>query len=266
MQLKATNGQIVEKNDPLAVFLSSDVEEQLEEARNMVDVSKQGVAAIEQEIGRGTSDPTERSRLAKELLERKGQMAVYQGRFLYYRDLHEKLTVVAPRAGVVYGLPVIDDIGKAWEQDQDKPFCSVGDPGRLQALVPVPPVDHRLLEDDLKALGPASELTATIRVQGRGGQTWNGRVKQLPTADAKEVPPALANKMGGPLAVKPSTNSHAVVPQSQQYLVAVAFEKPDHAICPGTLAQVKIHCRWHSCAWWVWRTVSLTFDLGLNVN
>jgi hypothetical protein len=29
------------------------------------------------------------------------------------------------------------------------------------------------------------------------------------------------------------------------------------------MAQVKIHCRWRSGAWWAWRTISSTFDLGL---
>ena len=37
----------------------------------------------------------------------------------------------------------------------------------------------------------------------------------------------------------------------------------DRAVCPGTLAQVKIHCKWRSCAWWVWHKISSAFDLGL---
>jgi hypothetical protein len=53
------------------------------------------------------------------------------------------------------------------------------------------------------------------------------------------------------------------VPQSQQYLVTVNLQDADPAVCPGTLAQVKIHCRWRTAAWWVWRAISSTFDLGL---
>jgi hypothetical protein len=53
------------------------------------------------------------------------------------------------------------------------------------------------------------------------------------------------------------------VPLSQQYLIEVEIENPDKYICPGTLAQVKIHLRWRTTAWWVWHKVSDLFDLGL---
>ena len=46
-------------------------------------------------------------------------------------------------------------------------------------------------------------------------------------------------------------------------MLSLVIANPDKAICPGSLAQVKIKCRWQSGAWWVWRTVNDTFDLGL---
>jgi len=52
-------------------------------------------------------------------------------------------------------------------------------------------------------------------------------------------------------------------PQSQQYLVAVEILNPDAAICPGSLAKVKIHCNWRSAAWWTWHKISSAFDLTL---
>ena len=65
------------------------------------------------------------------------------------------------------------------------------------------------------------------------------------------------------MAVKPGSKPEEIVPQSQVYLVGIDILDPDDAICPGVLAQVKIHCRYRSAAWWVWRTISATFDLGL---
>ena len=82
-------------------------------------------------------------------------------------------------------------------------------------------------------------------------------------AEAKTIPPALSSKGGGPLAVKPGGDPNQLVPQSQVYLVGINVEQPDEAIAPGSMAQVKIHCEYRSCAWWVWRTLSQTFDLGL---
>ena len=54
-----------------------------------------------------------------------------------------------------------------------------------------------------------------------------------------------------------------VEPQTQVYLVGIDFENPDRAIAPGTMAQVKIHVEYRSLAWWAWRSLSSTFDLGL---
>ena len=103
----------------------------------------------------------------------------------------------------------------------------------------------------------------TIRVQGRDAHTWSGRISLLPESEAKDVPPALSNKYGGPLSVKPSANPRQMAPQAQHYLVGIDLVDSDSAICSGTMAQVKIHNRWRTCAWWVWHTISSTFDLGL---
>jgi putative peptide zinc metalloprotease protein len=95
-------------------------------------------------------------------------------------------------------------------------------------------------------------------------------VVQLQESNASEVPPQLTSKLGGPLAVKPQSQNRpqgqgnsSLQPQAQQYLVSIRFDNPDDCIYPGTLAQVKIHCQWRSCGWWLWRSVSSSLDLGL---
>jgi hypothetical protein len=108
------------------------------------------------------------------------------------------------------------------------------------------------------------DIAVTIRVSGHGGRTYEGRVAHMPEAEAKQVPAALTTKYGGPLAFKADPSKpDAFVPVSQQYLVGIDLLGPDPSLCPGTLAQVKIHCRWRSSAWWVWRAISSTFDIGL---
>jgi putative peptide zinc metalloprotease protein len=86
---------------------------------------------------------------------------------------------------------------------------------------------------------------------------------RLPESDAKDVPLPLTQRGGGPVAVKPSQDPNVNVPQSQQYLVTVELPHPDPAICPGTMVSVKIHCKWQTAAWRVWRAISSAFDLGL---
>lgn len=85
----------------------------------------------------------------------------------------------------------------------------------------------------------------------------------MPRSEAAEIPLPLSSKGGGPLAVRPVTESRKLIPQAQVYLVPVDFEDPDEAVCTNTLAQVKIHCHYRSAAWWVYRTVSSVFELGL---
>jgi putative peptide zinc metalloprotease protein len=162
------------------------------------------------------------------------------------------------------GLPPKEEVGKFWQKDQAVPFCSVGDPAKLRVLVPVTPDDYELIRDNKKkADKEGTELAVTVRVIGRGGLTWRGTVSHLPASEAKDVPESLSQKSGGPLTVRPGATPHQLVPQSQVFLVGIDLVDPDAAICPGVLAQVKVHNEYRSAAWWAWRSLSKTFDLGL---
>jgi len=176
-------------------------------------------------------------------------------------QIDQELTLRAPRAGVVMSPPSVDEVGKTFEPDPNHPFCGIGDPSSLRVLVPVSPAEYRLLKSDLDVLQRKDQdLDVTIRVQGRGSHTWRGRLSLLPEDDAREIPPPLSNRGGGPVAVQPGT----LKPVTQQYMVAIDILDPDEAIIPGSMGQVKIHCRWRTTAWWIYRTISNTFDLGLQ--
>jgi len=54
------------------------------------------------------------------------------------------------------------------------------------------------------------------------------------------------------------------VPQAQYFFAYINFDDPDSAICPGTKAQIKIHCRWHTTFWFIKRSLSNALDIGLN--
>ena len=65
------------------------------------------------------------------------------------------------------------------------------------------------------------------------------------------------------MAVKPGTHPDQLIPQTQQYLVAIELVEPDVDMHPGVRAKVKIHCRKRPLSWWVWRSVNDLFNLGL---
>ena len=176
-----------------------------------------------------------------------------------------QLKLYAPRDGVVIGLPAPEEIGKRWDREQNTLFCSVGDRAKLRVLVPLSPSDYALLKENMDKATAQNPLQVTIRVQGHASKLWKGKIVKsgLPKSDAKEIPPQLSSKMGGPLAVKPGVESNKLLPQSQVFLVGIDFEQPDDTIAINSPGHVKIHCEYRSCAWWIYRTVSSTFDLGL---
>ncbi len=107
------------------------------------------------------------------------------------------------------------------------------------------------------------DLPVTVRVQGQGRQSWQGRLTRLPESEAKEVPLPLSNRGGGPVAIKAGAREGHLIPQTQHFLVYVDLIDPDASVAPGCMAQVKVHCRPETCLHWLWRFVNRTFDLGL---
>ncbi|MCS6852260.1 MAG: biotin/lipoyl-binding protein [Gemmataceae bacterium] len=256
-------GQYVEKGDILAQFRNIELENQLEEARSEYDIRTAQIAALRKQRDEAF-DPLEREAINVRIQAVIGEQEQFFRKQQTLSEAFRRLVLRAPRSGVVINPPRVEEIGKLWEKDSDQPFCSIGDPSQLRALVPVPPMDYRLLKDNFhNCRRRNADLLATIRVKGQVERTWPGRVSQLPEASATEVPIQLTTRGGGPLAVKPTSRPDRLEPQSQQYLVAVDFLQADRSICPGTLAQVKIHCEWQTIAWWLWRVINATFDLGL---
>lgn len=258
--LRVRDGQFVEKGDILAEFRSLDLEGQLEEAKSQHVTRLVQLKALRQHASEST-DPQERSRIETSIAQADGERKTYAQQVALLRKTFDTRVVRAPRAGVVMNAPRKEEVGKLWEKDQGIPLCSIGEPSRLRTLVPVEPADYRLLQEDMTGDRP---LEATIRVQGWAARTWRGRIAALPESEAQEVPPGLTARCGGPLAVKPGSKPNVFVPQTQHYLVPVDFlDAEGDGVWPGTLSQVKIHCKWRSCAWWAWRAISKALDLGL---
>jgi putative peptide zinc metalloprotease protein len=262
--LAVRNGQPVREGEILARFRNVDLENKLGEARSQVESLSVRIDALQEQLQK-TTDAAQRGQVARELARAEGERAEHAEAVRDREEQLRDLELRAPRSGLVLGLPTVDEIGKHFQLDPDRPFCRIGDPAQLRVLMPVSPADYRLLHNDLAATQSAGEnLRVTICVQGRGTRTWQGQVSHLPEADARDVPPALSSRYGGPVAIQNDpARPDVFVPVSQYYLVGIDVVDPDAALCPGTLAQVKVHCRWQPCAWWVWRAIASTFDIGL---
>lgn len=261
-QIRVHDGQEVQKDQVLAEFRNLDLENQLDEALTQRDIADRLYETLNRQLASQFNlEADARSRIELRLAEAKNDRERYGKLAIALEDQKRSLELRAPRAGVVMSPPHADELGRMYEKGT--PFCSVGDPTQLRVLMPVVPSDYRLLENDLRKTAKQNrDLAVTIRVKGLVEKTWHGRVTQLPESEAKEIPVQLTNKAGGNIAVKPSSKPNSYAPQSQQYLVGVDIIDPDPAIYPGTMAHVKVHCRWQTSAWWIWRTFASTFDLG----
>jgi putative peptide zinc metalloprotease protein len=263
-KIEVREGQLVIKGQTLAEFTSLDLDIKENNDLNELEAAKQNLKQWQSYLLKPGIDPSARNYYTTQVLTTRGKIESTKKSQTENERARKRLVLKAPRAGVVMNLPSLEKIGEKWDKDQPMPFCTIGDPRHLYVVVPLAPYDYDLVRDDLEALGGRKKLAVTIRIQGRGGDLWHGIVAQMPAAEAKSIPVALSSKGGGPLATKPpSPESKELMPQNQVYLVGVDILDSDEAICPGALAQVKIHCRYRSAAWWAWRTISATFDIGL---
>jgi putative peptide zinc metalloprotease protein len=250
------DGAFVEEGEVLAEFQSIQLEKELIDAESGLDQSRIQLEGAQQQL-MGTLEPAEKEQVLNAKATAQGNRIRFEKQMETLKDAMDKLTLRAPRSGIIMNPPLKDEVGKLWEKDLSAPFCTIGDPDRLRVIVPVDPDEYRLLKKDREELvKKGADLGVTIRIQGREWHTWKGRINQLPESEAKEIPASLSNKYGGPVAVKPSQRPDVFIPQYQQYLVDIEIIDPDRAICPGTLAQAKIHCKWRTCAWWVWQPIS----------
>ena len=260
VELRVRDGQMVQQGQLLATLRDLDTERRIMETaieRRRNDNELSDLKRLRDFQGDASEEA--RGKLDQQITEAHGKWvtALKMDQALQIKKL--RLLLKAPRTGVVMNPPRIDEVGKYYEEGA--PFCRIGDPRYLRVLMPVSPADYRLLYGDLDK---AHELPVTIRVQGRADLTWHGRISQLPESEAKLIPAALTNKGGGNIAVKPATKSDpdGLIPQSQQYLIGIDIVDSDNKICPGTMAQAKVHCRWRTSAWWAWRSFSAAFDIG----
>lgn len=261
-------GARVTKGQTIAVFENINLIREYQQAKTTAGIKRNVYKSYNSILNtQGSNIPPEefpkiqqrQANILAELLKAKVEMESLE-------RLQKRLNLRAPKDGIIIGLPKKEEFGRMWEREKSPPICKIGDPMALEVLLPITPDDYQLLVENLKIAEKAErELAVTIRVHGRGSNTWEGTVNvdELPNAVAKTIPLALSTKGGGPLAVKPTSKENEMIPQVQVYLIPITIKNPDSAIVPGTMAQVKIHCEYRSIAWWAWRTISKTFDLGL---
>ncbi len=268
-KLHVRDGQVVQKGDVLAELTNRELDGKIRGLKTDVTVAQTRIDNLIREYSASTAQ-NKRGEIDQQITQALGDRDKASAELRGLQKIQQReLVLRAPRAGVISGAPRIDDIGQTKEKDPNQPFCTITHPGRVRICLPVETPEFNQLKENLMARTGAereqllASMPVTLRVQGRDWQTWKGRLRPLPESEAREVPMALSNRGGGPVAVKGSPRTQTLVPQTQQYLVYVEILNPDEAIIPGAMAQVKIHCKAETCVSWLWRKVNALFDLRL---
>jgi putative peptide zinc metalloprotease protein len=262
-KLRIRDGQLVEKGQVLAEFYSLELQNQLLEAQAQRNITEAQFLQYSNLAAQAGADPDERVKMEVKASDAKADRDRYALNISSLEELQQTLELRATQGGIVMSPPKIDEVGKLFEKGAT--FCSIGDPKHLRLVMPVATKDYRILESDWsQARKEGRDLEVTVRIKGRANRTWQGQIKELPESEAKDVPVQLTTKYGGGIATKPSQNQNVHAPQAQTFLVYIDLLDPDDAICPGTMAYVKVHCRWRTTAWWAWRTFSSAFDIGAD--
>ena len=255
-------GERVKKGKLLAEFFNYDLEKQRDLALAQMESRTPLIRAYDEQIAK-EPEGMSKNNLREQRARAEAELRQAEANYKHIVAEIARLSLRAPRDGVVIGLPSIDEVGKGWDREQTTVFCAIGDETKLRVLAPLSPADYDLLRENYNKATPQKPLLATIRVQGHGERTWAGKISQLPTAAARTIPLQLSTKGGGPLAVKPHSSLQQLEPQGQYFLVGIDLLEPDTSIVINAHAQVKIHCEYRSLAWWIHRSVASAFDLGL---
>jgi putative peptide zinc metalloprotease protein len=152
----------------------------------------------------------------------------------------ERMTLRAPRAGVVMGLCTPEDVGK-W-LDGGSELCRVGNPQSLRMVLLTAPGD---------------------RQHGCGSRAWEGSVTGVAQAEAGQVPPQLTSSAGGDVVTRPDPLSKLDKPAQPHFLVTVQFTATGQVVHPGVLGRARIDAGSQTLWWRCRRYLANTFNWGL---
>jgi hypothetical protein len=103
----------------------------------------------------------------------------------------------------------------------------------------------------------------SVLIHGAAGRQWPGAVTSVAQVDAKSIPEALSNRVGGDVATQRDSATNTEKPHGQYYLVSIHLQGGDPAMQPGVLGRVKIDAEAQTTWWRVRRWLGTTLNWGL---
>lgn len=247
------DGDTVQEGDVLAELSNLEKSRERRQLQEQIDVN-----LSKHQMFLNTLDPGERN-LAKLYLELAQKL---EAPLETVSNQIDKLTIVAPRDGVVMGMPHPETVGQ-WlrpssgpDQKGAKPLCEIGNPDTLEA--------HLILDQsDIELVNEEGHPRAWVKVYGLGERTYRSQVQLVARRNRDEIPPELSNLAGGEIATKPDQQTGRAMPLSTVYEVVIPVDNTDRALQPGLRGFARIDAGHATFGWWLWRLVLKTFNFTL---
>jgi putative peptide zinc metalloprotease protein len=257
--------QPVKKGDVIVALTNPDLESQLVQRQGEFKKATSTLQALRRVSG---TDPSFFGQIqpAIELLTAAEQL--YKSK----QDEFDKLTIVAPRDGVILPPPSKpapkDTQGKlpSWTGSpfdeknigatlqRGELICRIGDPQRVEATLVIDQQDIDLVRKDHEVRLLAKEIPE---------KAYNGRIKEIALIDVKHVRDVLGTQAGGGLNTKQDPATGATKPLSTSYQASVPLDNSDELLIVGVTGNARIYTGWQSIGERLYRYVIRTFHFHL---
>ncbi len=248
------DGDPVKPGDPIAELSNLDKLRERRHRQEEIDLNmaKHDVLYL-------SDDPAERD-LAKVYLETAQKLEPAMETLIQQIG---KLTLRAPRPGVVMGMPDPETVGQ-WlrpggggpDGKASKPLCEVANPKRLEAHLIVDQSDVDLIREK-------NHPRAWLKVYGTSERTFKSRVEEVAKRNREDIPPELSNLAGGEIATEADKKTGQVKPVSAVYEVVIPIDNGDLILQPGLRGFARIDAGNATLGWWLWRLIAKTFHFTL---
>ena len=144
-----------------------------------------------------------------------------------------------------------DEINQNAYFSQGELLCYIGDPNRMEAIIIVDQSDIDLIDDE--------DAQVEMMLDSAQMTSMTGKIVEISKADMDETSANLASQTGGSLNTA-MDSSGRMKPLSTSYQARVLIDEGTaQTMRAGYRGQAKIHLKWKSLGWRVWRYATKTF-------
>ncbi|MCE9556494.1 MAG: biotin/lipoyl-binding protein [Planctomycetes bacterium] len=151
------------------------------------------------------------------------------------------------------GTPLDHQNQEIW-MSEGQPFCYIGDPEKLEAVLVVDQADVPLVREGQEVL---------LLMDASAAGTRRGTIAEVAQVNLQASSQRLSIKHGGQLDTRSDPKSGQERPSSTSYQARVLLDNPHGVLRLGMRGEARIHVAWETLGWRLWRYLTRTFYFKL---